>query len=103
MPSTFRIDKFVVPPAHQGEFLAAVAVTHEVLRAQPGFRRDLILRQCGGPGRFNLLTLVEWDAGIEIAGVAAAVRRRHAEIGLDPQSRLRDWGVEADLGLYDAG
>ncbi len=98
----YRIDKFAVPAAARDAFLAAVAETHAVLRRQPGFRGDRVVEQCGGPGRFNFVTLVEWAGAEAIEAAAAAVRQRHAALGLDPRALIEAAGIEADLALYRA-
>jgi hypothetical protein len=59
-----RVDKFKVPAAARGESLERVRMTHAILRAVPGFVRELLLEQSGGPGGFNPVTVVIWeDAG----------------------------------------
>lgn len=98
----YRIDKFAVPAAARAAFLANVAETHAVLRRQPGFVRDLVVEQSGGPGRFNFVTLVEWTGEDAIAGAAAAVQARHAAIGLDPRAFVAAAGIDGDVALYRA-
>ena len=96
----YRVDKFVVPAAARREFLDRVRQTHEVLRRQTGFIRDLILEQSAGPGEFNFVTLVEWESEAVLADVRAAVAAFHKEIAFDPQERLTRLGIKADIGIY---
>lgn len=97
MTSRYRIDRFTVPAAHRIAFLDAVAATHDVLRAQPGFRRDLIVGRDGGD---EILTLAEWAAEADVEAVAATVRAAQRARGFDPQAALRDWQVRADLAWF---
>jgi len=96
----YRVDKFVVPAAARREFLDRVRQTHEVLRRQTGFIRDLILEQSAGPGEFNFVTLVEWESEAVLADVRAAVAAFHKEIAFDPQELFTRHGIKADIGIY---
>jgi hypothetical protein len=96
----YRIDKFVVPESALAEFLALVERTHEVLRGQSGFVRDLVLEQVSGPGRFNVVTLVEWSDGASLDGAVDAVRRFHDAAGFDGRSVAARLGVSADIAIY---
>ena len=46
----YRLDKFKVPAAARGEFLARVRTSNEILRAIPGFVEDCLLEQLGASG-----------------------------------------------------
>jgi quinol monooxygenase YgiN len=96
----YRVDKFVVPAAAREEFLDRVAQTHRTLRAQPGFVRDLILEQSGGPGEFNFVTLAEWESEEAVGPVRAAVADFHRQIGFDPQDMFARLGIRPDIGIY---
>lgn len=96
----YRVDKFIVPAEARDEFLHNVRNTHEILRAQPGFVRDLILEQVSGPGSFNLLTLVEWESAVAIEGAKAAVHAVHARTNFNPQETMARLGIQADLANY---
>lgn len=98
----YRVDKFVVPAAARDAFLERVMATHAVLRAQAGFMRDLVLEQRGGPGEFNLVTLVEWENAGVVAAASDAVARAHAEAGFDRQTFLAQHGIRADIANYGA-
>jgi hypothetical protein len=100
MPATYRIDCFEVPAAARDAFLHAVAGTHDVLRAQPGFVRDLIAEQTSGPGRLNLITLVEWDSEAAIPGAIQAVQAHHAATGFDPKRFVAASGITPHLGFF---
>jgi hypothetical protein len=96
----YRVDKFVVPAAARQEFLGRVKQTHELLRRQAGFVRDLILEQASGPGAFNFVTLVEWQNEAALVHVRAAVGTFHKEIAFDPQELITRLGIKADIGVY---
>jgi hypothetical protein len=96
----YRVDKFVVPAAARREVLDRVRQTHEILRRQTGFIRDLILEQSAGPGEFNFVTLVEWQNAAVLAHVRAAVAAFHEEIAFDPQELFTRLGIKADMGTY---
>ncbi|WP_158596257.1 antibiotic biosynthesis monooxygenase family protein [Oleomonas cavernae] len=85
----YRVDKFVVPQAARPEFLAKIRETHAMLATLPGFVRDVVLEQCGGPGEFNLVTLVEWES--------AAALLQHDIADEAGQGRQHRVGL-ADLG-----
>lgn len=96
----FRVDKFAVPTASLSEFATLVGRTHEVLRRQDGFVRDLVLEQISGPGEFNIVTLVEWADDRSYQAAAEAIARFHEEIGFDRRATVSRLGVEADIGVY---
>ncbi len=96
----YRIDKFAVPEAALLEFLALVNRTHEVLRRQSGFVRDLVLQQVSGPGQFNAVTFVEWADQASYDEAAEAVHRFHGTIGFDAKSAMARLGITADIGIY---
>lgn len=54
-----RADRFVVPDAARQEFLGRVRSTHQLLKAQPWFVRDVVLEQSSGPGHRPLTLLTE--------------------------------------------
>ncbi len=100
--SRYRVDKFVVPQGAMAEFSGAVFRTHEVLRRQPGFVRDLVLEQVSGPGEFNVVTFVEWADEQAIARAVEAVRRFHQSAGFDGKTLAERLGVRGDIGIYAA-
>jgi hypothetical protein len=54
----YRIDKFKVPKPARDEFMQKVRITHQFIKLLPGFVQDLVLEQTGGPGEFNVVTVV---------------------------------------------
>lgn len=98
--TVYRVDKFVVPESARDEFVARIRETHEILRQQPGFVRDAILEQVAGPGRFNIVTIAEWEDQAAIDAAREVVRRAHAQRGFSPQETMRRLGVEADIADY---
>ncbi|WKE64046.1 antibiotic biosynthesis monooxygenase [Gallaecimonas kandeliae] len=100
--SIYRVDKFVVPQSAREEFLQRVQQTHAVLRRQPGFIRDALLEQVAGPGRFNIVTIAEWESQGAIDAARAEVAKVHTESGFNPQETLARLGIEADIANYQA-
>ena len=96
----YRVDKFVVPAPAREEFLRRVLDTHQVLRRQPGFVRDSILEQVSGPGRFNIVTLAEWEDQAAIDAARAEVLKAHTESGFNPQETMARLRIEADIATY---
>lgn len=96
----FRVDKFVVSQAARDEFLRRVRDTHQVLRRQPGFVRDALLEQVAGPGRYNIVTIAEWESAEAIDAARAAVAEAHAKSGFNPQEAMARLGIEADIANY---
>ncbi len=81
----YRVDKFVVPQAAREEFLKRVYETHEILRRQPGFIRDALLEQISGPGRFNIVTIAEWESQAAIDAARGAIESARAATGFNAQ------------------
>jgi hypothetical protein len=96
----YRTDKFVVPALAWEEFLEKVQMTHALLRTQQGFVQDFLLEQTGGPGEFNLVTMVEWEGPEFIDAARAAVMAMHREDGFNPQELMTWLGIRADMGSY---
>lgn len=98
--SLFRIDKFEVPAPSRDAFLDRLMSTHAALDANDGCPQNHVLEQVSGPGRFNVVTFVEWaDArAYEAARSAAEVRQR--QTGFDRQAFLEQLGISPDLANY---
>lgn len=96
----YRIDKFIVPEASRDEFLRRVNETHQVLRRQPGFIRDALLEQVSGPGKFNIVTVAEWESQAAIDTARVAVMNAHAKSGFNAQETIVRLGIEADIANY---
>ncbi|HET8761751.1 MAG TPA: antibiotic biosynthesis monooxygenase [Nitrospiria bacterium] len=98
----YRVDQFVVPDSAREEFLGKVRGTHRLLKAQPGFVRDVVLEQTAGPGRFNFVTLVEWRSQSAMDAAKAVVTAAHAKSGFNPQELFARLGIQADIANYTA-
>jgi heme-degrading monooxygenase HmoA len=96
----YRIDRFVVPDAARAEFLRRVHMTHAVLRQQPGFIRDALLEQPGGPGQSIVLTIAEWRNLAVTEGARAAVAALHNRENFNPQDLMARLGIKAEMGNY---
>lgn len=96
----YRIDKFEVPEAAKAEFFQRVHSIHEFLRTLPGFVQEVVLEQTGGPGTFNLITIVVWDSSEAMALAKQQADERYRETGFKPAEFLKRLGIEADMGSY---
>lgn len=96
----YRIDKFVVPEAVRDEFLRRIEETHSILRGCAGFVRDGIFEQCGGDGKFNFLTSVEWSGMEAMETAARIVLAAHKKTDFDPRNFIARHGISADFGFY---
>lgn len=96
----FRVDKFNVPKASMESFKALVERTHQVLQQQPGFIRDLILEQVDGAGKFNIVTIAEWQDQAAIEQARRVITELHAAMEFNPQETMQRLGIEADFGNY---
>lgn len=96
----FRIDKFAVPAAALPAFLEQVHRVRQTLGALPGCQQNLVLTQTGGPGEFNVVTIVEWVNTQAVAAATAVMQKKYEEEGFDRSAFMQALGVRADLGLY---
>lgn len=96
----YRIDKFIVPEEARAEFLDKVKATHALLQAQPGFVQDLVLEQSAGPGKFNFVTMVEWESEAVVAQARTAVAALHQQMNFNPQALFAQTGITADVATY---
>ena len=100
MTSSIRIDRFKLPAEHRTALLEAVAATHEVLRTQSGFLRDMIAERTHADGRIEVQTMVEWDAKADIPAIVERVKEAQRARAFDTAAALASWGTEADLGWW---
>jgi heme-degrading monooxygenase HmoA len=96
-----RVDRFVVPAQARDTFLAEVRTTLELVRTLPGYLHDLVVEQPSDGGRFDLVTVVEWDSTASIENAEAAVKARHGQRHFDPQERFAELGIETDMARYE--
>lgn len=96
----YRIDRFKVPQAGREEFLQRVHGINQFLRTLPGFVHDLVLEQTGGPGTFNLITIVAWASPEAMASARQKAEERYKETGFKPGEFMQKLGIEADLATY---
>lgn len=96
----YRVDKFAVPGNAREEFIGRVQAAHKVLRTIPGFLQDFVFEQFEGPGKFNVVTIVEWDGAESMEKAKAAIAARYKEMNFNPQEFLERSGIKADIGSY---
>ena len=81
-------------------FMARVHRIDRDLSAMHGCKQNLVLTQTGGPGEFNVVTIVEWASTQAMAEARATMQARYAEEGFEPEAFMQEIGVRADLALY---
>ena len=96
----YRVDKFIVPIEARDEFIAKIQPTHTLLQTQPGFIQDFVLEQSAGPGKFNFVTLVEWENEAAMAQARTAVSTLHQQMNFNPQQLFARLHIEADMANY---
>ncbi|WP_340680570.1 antibiotic biosynthesis monooxygenase family protein [Paraglaciecola sp.] len=96
----YRLDKFIVPATARDQFLAKILSTHAILRQQPGFIQDAVLEQTSGPGKFNIVTMVEWQSQDAIDAAKIIVQELHAKTDFSPQQTMQRLGIQADIANY---
>lgn len=96
----YRLDRFTVPAGAHAEFLARVRQTHELLRAQPRFVRDVLLEKPADDGDTTLVTLVEWQDADAVPAARAVIQAWQTREGFSPPELIARLGIVADLGEY---
>src|SRR5580704_2637926 len=96
----FRVDRFVVPENAVSVFMERLRRTQRSLDAMPGCRQNLVLTRSSGPGRFSVITLVEWESEAAITAAQEAMRSHYADEGFNPGEFMQALDIQADLGLY---
>jgi Antibiotic biosynthesis monooxygenase len=96
----YRIDAFDVPSSARDAFLDRARKIQAMLQPLEGCRQNLVLAKSGGPGRFNVVTVVEWDSEAVMAAARRIVLERYEVEGFDPASFMASLGVHAQLGVY---
>lgn len=96
----FRIDSFAVPDEALATFRSTTDRTLALLRQQPGFVRDQVFERVSGPGRFNIVTIVEWSDAAAQAPAAAKVQALHRTLGFDGQAFTREHGIDDSKASY---
>lgn len=100
--SFYRIDKFDVPASAVAAFLERVHGVQRALDPQPGCLQNLVLAQPGEGGDTRVVTIVEWASAEAAAQARAVMQQRYAQEGFDPPAFMRQLGVRAEFGAYQA-
>lgn len=96
----FRIDRFIVPTEALPDFMERLRFTQQTLDTVPGCKQNLVLKQEGSPGEFNIITLVEWSDAEAITAAKSTMQAKYTEEGFDPAAFIQKLGVQADMGIY---
>jgi hypothetical protein len=96
----FRVDIFNVPQRARRRFLEAVEETHRVLRSIPGLIEDHIIERPAGPGASTIVTIAMWKDEATVRHARGVVSAWHNRTGFNPQTLMRELGVEAAIGEF---
>ena len=96
----FRVDKFEVPAESLPKFMHRIHWIQRYLGGLAGCGQNLVLTQTAGPGRFNVVTLVEWANSRDMIDAKARVEEHYGNEGFDPAAFMARLGVQADMGVY---
>jgi heme-degrading monooxygenase HmoA len=100
MSPVYRVDIFNVPTHARSRFLDRVEETHRVLRTSPGFIEDHILERPGGPGAYTIVTIAMWKDEETVRKAKSVVGAWHSKTGFNPQTLMRELGVEGTMGEF---
>ena len=94
------IDRFVVPPAGQQEFLERMALNRRFLRTQPGFQGDQAYGYTDGAGNLVCITVALWENQASVDQAKAAVQQAYQREGFDTKAMMQRLHIQMDRGLY---
>ncbi|CAJ0790899.1 hypothetical protein LMG19083_02072 [Ralstonia psammae] len=98
----FRIGRFAVPPAAMPAFMARLEQAKNLLAAQPGCLKSLVLTLTAGTTEFNVVSFVEWASPQAMEAAKSAIEAHQIQEGFDPEMFRRDLGIRADTAVYTA-
>ena len=96
----YRIDKFEVSAESLPKFMHRIRWIQRYLSGLNGCGQNLVLTQTSGPGRFNVVTLVEWASSRDMIDAKAQAQEHYRKEGFDPAAFMARLGVQADMGVY---
>jgi heme-degrading monooxygenase HmoA len=100
MSSAYRIDTFAVPDHSRHEFEATANGILNLLRRQPGCVQAQWFEKVGGPGRFDVVTVVEWDDMSRQDAVREVVQRYCETKNLSLEELSTRLQVEESKAVY---
>ncbi len=95
----YRVDKFIVPEGGKAEFLQAVKKTHLLLRNLLGFRQDFILEQTSGSGKYNFVTIVEWENTNYLQKAINEIKSIQERENFHPSEIMNKHGIKGDFSF----
>ena len=98
--SSFRVDRFDVPPAALEPFMERLRTTQRLLGELEGCLQNLVLQ---GPDRGDsiaVVTIVEWASEHVMAAAKTAMQAHYAREGFEPAAFMRELRVRADMVVY---
>jgi len=96
----YRIDLFEIPAESFAPFMHRADWIQRYVGGLAGRGRNLVLAQASGPGRFKVVTLVEWADGCKLLEAQALTLAHYRMEGFNPAEFLARLGVRADGGVY---
>jgi heme-degrading monooxygenase HmoA len=98
--SSYRVDRFDVPPTALEPFMARLRTTQRLLGELEGCLQNLVLQ---GPDRGDsiaIVTIVEWASEHAMAAAKAAMQAHYAREGFEPAAFMRELRVRPDMVAY---
>src|SRR5450631_2892336 len=96
----YRIDKFEVSAESLSKFMYRIRWVQRHLGGFTGCRQNLVLTQTSGPGRFNVVTIVEWASSRDMNDAKTRMLEHYRNEGFNPSEFIARLGVQADMGVY---
>lgn len=97
----YRVDKFKVPEAAQSQFQTRAIEAQDFLRRQPGLVESRLLRESGGPGVFNFVSIAVWESAEAVAAARDAMVAYQKSIHFNPDEFRAKMNIEADVAAYE--
>lgn len=98
--SSYRVDRFDVPPIALEPFMARLRTTHRLLGELEGCLQNLVLQGPDRGGSIAIVTIVEWASEHAMAAAKAAMQAHHAREGFEPAAFMRELRVRPDMVDY---
>lgn len=100
--SSYRVDRFDVPPTALVPFMARLRTTQRLLGELEGCLQNLVLQ---GPDRGDsiaVVTFVEWASEHAMVAAKTAMQAHYTREGFEPAAFMRELGVRPDMVVYRA-
>lgn len=98
--SSYRVDRFDVPPTALEPFMARLRSTQRLLGELEGCLQNLVLQGPDRGGSIAIVTIVEWASEQAMAAAKAAMQAHYAREGFEPATFMRELHVRPDMVVY---